>query len=71
MLKTAAGKKVTTLTTGTYTITVSDRSREHNFQLRRPGLNRVFTGVSFTGTKSAVVRLRAGGYGFVCQPMHE
>lgn len=67
-LKTAAGAKVTTLKAGTYTIVVRDRSAQHNFQLRGPGLNRVLSGVAFTGTKTVTVRLRAGKYGFVCEP---
>ena len=32
-----AGKKVTTLTAGTYSITVVDKSNIHNFHLRGPG----------------------------------
>jgi plastocyanin len=67
-LKTAAGKKVTTLTPGTYAITVNDRSRVHDFRLRGPGMNKTLSGVAAVGTKTVNVRLRAGKYTFVCQP---
>jgi plastocyanin len=67
-LKTAAGKKVTTVSRGTYTITVNDRSDEHNFLIRGPGVRKQITGVDFTGTKTATLRLPAGKYTFVCVP---
>lgn len=67
-LKTAGGTKVTSLKAGTYTITVNDRSRSHDFRLRGPGLNKVFSSVSAVGTKSVTVKLRAGKYQFTCQP---
>ena len=67
-LKTAAGKKVSTLKAGSYRIVISDRSRMHDYQLRGPGLNRVLTGVDFVGTKAVTVRLRAGTYTYRCQP---
>ena len=67
-LKSAAGKKVTSLTAGTYTITVNDRSRSHDFRLRGPGLNKVFSSVAAVGSKSVTVKLRAGKYQFTCQP---
>ena len=67
-LKSAAGKKVTSLKAGTYTITVDDRSRVHDFRLRGPGLNKVFSTVAAVGTKSVTVKLRAGKYQFTCQP---
>ena len=67
-LKSAAGKKVTSLTAGTYTITVDDRSRIHDFRLRGPGLNKVFSSVAAVGSKSVTVKLRAGKYQFTCQP---
>ena len=53
---------------GTYKLIVQDRSSEHNFHLRGPGVN-VATGVGFTGTKTFTVKLRAGKtYRFVCDP---
>ena len=67
-LKTAAGKKVTTLKRGTYAITINDRSRMHDFRLRGPGVNKVLSSVAVMGTKTATVRLAAGRYQFVCQP---
>ena len=67
-LKSAAGKKVTSLTAGTYTIIVNDRSRSHDFRLRGPGLNKVFSSVAAVGSKSVTVKLRAGKYQFTCQP---
>jgi hypothetical protein len=67
-LKTSSGKKVTSLTRGTYTITVRDRSDEHNFFMRGPGLTKAMTGVDFVGTKTVTVQLRSGKYGFVCTP---
>ena len=67
-LKTAAGKNVTALKPGKYTITVRDRSRIHDFRLRGPGLNKVFSSVAAMGTRSVTVNLRAGRYQFTCQP---
>lgn len=67
-LKTAAGKKVTSLKPGTYTITVNDRSRAHDFRLSGPGVNKVVSNVSAVGKKSVTVKLRAGTYRFTCQP---
>jgi plastocyanin len=67
-LKTAAGKNVTTLKRGTYTITVRDRSPVHDFRLRGPGINKVLSAVAAVGTKTVTVRLGAGRYQFVCQP---
>jgi plastocyanin len=64
-----AGKKVTRLTRGTYTITVSDRSANHNFVLTGPGVRaRRITDVPFVGTKSATVTLRRGTYTYYCAP---
>jgi hypothetical protein len=67
-LKTASGKRVTGLTRGTYTLTVRDRSDEHNFHVRGPGLSKSVTGVDFVGTKTVTIRLAAGRYAFVCTP---
>ena len=66
-LKTATGKRVTTLKRGTYTIVVRDRSDEHNFHLKGPGVSRA-SGVEFVGTRTWTVRLRAGKYTYVCDP---
>jgi plastocyanin len=67
-LKTAAGKKVTSLKAGTYRIAVKDNSSAHDFRLRGPGMNKVLSSVAATGTKTVTVRLTAGRYQFVCQP---
>ena len=66
-LKTTAGKRVTTLKRGRYTIVVRDRSRSHNAHLRGAGVNKV-TGVPFTGTKTFRVVLRKGTLAYVCDP---
>jgi plastocyanin len=63
------GKAVKSLPAGTYRLTVTDRSDEHNFALVHPGgATTVVTGVGFTGTKTITVRLANGRYTFVCQP---
>jgi plastocyanin len=67
-LKTAAGKAVRTMRTGTYSVTVRDRSKLHNAHLVGPGANR-FTTVPFTGTRTWKVKLaRAGTLRFLCDP---
>ena len=66
---TMQGKKVAKLKAGTaYRFVISDRSSIHDFHLSGPGLNRVLTGVEYTGTKSFVLRLKKGSYSFVCDP---
>jgi hypothetical protein len=67
-LKTATGKRVSIVSRGTYAITVSDRSDEHNFFLSGPGVRKQLTGVGFVGTKTVTVTLRSGRYTFVCTP---
>jgi hypothetical protein len=67
-LKTASGRKITSLTRGTYTITVRDRSDDHNFVVSGPGLNKVVTGVDFVGTKTVTIRLGSGRVSFLCAP---
>jgi plastocyanin len=66
---TMRGKKVTKLKAGTaYRFVISDRSSIHDFHLSGPGIDRVLTGVEYTGTKSFVLRLKKGAYTFVCDP---
>jgi plastocyanin len=66
---TMQGKKVTKLKAGTaYRFVISDRASIHDFHLSGPGLDRVLTGVEYTGTKSFVLRLKKGSYSFVCDP---
>ena len=63
-----AGKKVTTLKPGKYTITVSDKSSSHDFVLKGPGVTKRITGVGFKGTKTATVTLKRGKYTYYCTP---
>jgi len=65
---TMQGKKVTKLKAATYRFVISDRADIHDFHLSGPGLNRVLTGVEFTGTKSFLLKLKKGTYRFVCDP---
>jgi plastocyanin len=62
-----AGKKVTTLPAGAYTITVQDKSNFHNFSLSGPGVKKS-TSVSFVGTKTWNLTLRKGRFAYVCMP---
>ena len=67
-LKTAAGKAVRQLRTGTYTVTVRDRSRAHNIHLIAPGFNKKTT-VGYVGTQTWRVRLsRPGTLRYQCDP---
>src|SRR4051794_24098264 len=60
-----AGQKVTSLKPGTYRLLVHDRSASHDFHLKGPGLNKVVTGVGFTGDKAITVTLKKGAYMFM------
>jgi len=62
-----AGKKVTTLPAGAYTITVQDKSNFHNFSLSGPGIKKSTT-VAFVGSKTWNVTLRKGKFAYVCMP---
>ena len=64
---TKGGKKVTTLTPGTYIFKIADRSNIHNFHQTGPGVDKK-TDVSYTGQQSWTVRLRKGTYRYVCDP---
>jgi plastocyanin len=59
--------KVTSLTTGTYTIVVNDMSSHHNFHLTGPGFNKA-TSVPNVGKTIWTVHLRVGTYTYVCDP---
>jgi hypothetical protein len=64
-----AGVRVKTLKPGAYTITVSDKSTQHDFVLTGPGIRRkVITGLTFKGTKTATVTLKKGTYTYYCTP---
>ncbi len=63
------GKPVRMLKPGRYTLALADRSREHNFRLKGPGVN-VATSVAGLRPKSVTVTLKQGTYRFLCDP-HE
>lgn len=52
---------------GKIRLTIADRSDDHNFHLRGPGVN-VKTSVPAIGAKSFTIALKAGTYRFVCDP---
>ena len=53
---------------GVYKLTVQDKSNIHNFRLVGPGVN-VATSVAALGTKTFIVKLKAGKvYRFLCDP---
>lgn len=67
-LKTGAGKTVKTMKTGTYSLTVRDRSSIHDAHVVAPGYNRQTT-VPFVGTQTWKVPLkRVGVLRFYCDP---
>ena len=66
-LKNAAGKRVTSVKAGAYTIVVVDRATNHNFHLSGLGVNKR-TGLAFKGRQTWNVRLRKGTYRYVCDP---
>jgi plastocyanin len=61
------GARVTHLDPGSYTITINDRSTEHNFHLTGPGVDRS-TEVEFVGTDTWSVTFSDGLYHFQCDP---
>src|SRR5262249_22357176 len=66
---TKAGKVVRSLKAGTYKVTVSDRSAQHNFDLERQrGKEREITSVPFVGTKTVTLRLTRGAWKVYCDP---
>lgn len=70
---TSAGKKVTKLKAGTYTIVVADKASIHNFVLEQEKggkFERDLTTVPFTGTKTVRVKLTRGTWKYYCRP-HE
>ena len=66
-LRTLAGRKVTLLRPGAYTLVVRDRSKSHNARLRG-ATNARATGVGFVGTKTWRVVLRNGTLVIQCDP---
>jgi plastocyanin len=65
-----AGRNVTTLKAGTYTLRVLDKSSIHNFHLTGPGVNKR-TSVGRAYTVTWTVTLRRGTYRYVCDPHAE
>lgn len=64
-LKNADGTAVRHLDVGTYDITVTDNSIDHNFHLRGPGVDQA-TDVEGMGTVTWTVTITDGTYTFVC-----
>jgi plastocyanin len=63
------GSNVTKLKAGVpYRFVINDRASIHDFHVTGPGINKVFTSVDFTGTKSFVLKLKKGTYTFKCDP---
>ena len=60
-LKNKAGKKLTKLKRGRYTLTVQDLSKSEVFRIVGPGLNKA-TGKTFTGATIWGVNLKVGTY---------
>jgi len=65
------GTSVKTLKAGTYKFVINDRSSFHGFSLDGPnGFAKDFATITGVGTKTSVVRLKAGKYKYYC-PNHE
>jgi hypothetical protein len=60
-----SGNAVSHLDPGTYTIVVDDKSEEHNFHLKGPGVDQ-FTPVELVGTFTWAVTLTDANYTFLC-----
>src|SRR4051812_49130739 len=58
---------VKTLKRGKYTVTVRDRSSEHDFHLRGPS-GRMLSTIGWAGTKTVTLVLKPGRYTYVCDP---
>ena len=67
-LRTASGAPVRSLKAGVYTISVRDKSEDHDFRLVGPGVNKA-TGVESMGNQTWRVRFAKGKtYRFLCGP---
>jgi len=64
---TLAGRKVTKLKAGRYTIVVHDRAADHNFHLTGPGVNKT-TSIAGKSTTTWVVTFKKGTYKYLCDP---
>lgn len=68
-LKTAKGKAVKRMKSGTYTMVVRDRGRTHNAHVVAPGFNRKTSPLTYTGSRTWKVKLRkTGTLRFLCDP---
>lgn len=66
-VKDGSGAQITRLDAGAFTLTVEDKSDDHNFHLRGPGVD-VATEIETQGTKAFALDLVNGKYTFVCDP---
>jgi plastocyanin len=62
------GEDAESISAGTYTLKVEDKSDIHNFHLIGPGVDEMVTEVPFKGEKTVTVRLRKGTYTYQCDP---
>jgi plastocyanin len=62
------GEDAESVSAGTYTLKVEDKSDIHNFHLIGPGLDKVVTEVPFKGEKTVTVTLKKGTYTYQCDP---
>lgn len=70
---TKGGAKVTSLKAGKYAFKITDKASNHNFVLEQEKggkLDKQLTGISFKGTKTVTLTLKAGKYKYYCSP-HE
>ncbi len=68
---TVNGQKLVRLKAGTVKLVIHDRASIHAWSLDGPnGFAKDFTTVPFVGTKTVVLKLKAGKYKFYCPP-HE
>ena len=65
------GKTLVRLKAGSYTFVIHDRASIHAWSLDGPnGFAKDLTAVPFVGTKTVILKLKAGKYKFYCPP-HE
>jgi hypothetical protein len=65
------GAAVKTLKAGTYKVVIHDKATIHGWSLDGPhGFAKDISPIPFTGTKTVMLRLKAGAYKFYC-PNHE
>ena len=62
------GEDAESVSAGTYTLKVEDKSSSHNFHLIGPGVDEEVTTVPFTGDKEVTVTLKPGTYTYQCDP---